>query len=114
MRVLLASGIDGFCHRYAVLHWAEQLALQGIGATVRAHRDPRLAADVATHDLLLLYRGFRIAIEARGTFNQLLAAGLTSIFGIQTLIISAGNLKLLPLTGIPLPSAKVQALENAS
>lgn len=53
--------------------------------------------------LILLYRGFRIAIEARGTFNQLLAAGLTSIFGIQTLIIWAGNLKLLPLTGIPLP-----------
>lgn len=53
--------------------------------------------------LILIYRGFRIAIEARGTFNQLLAAGLTSIFGIQTLIISAGNLKLLPLTGIPMP-----------
>ncbi|HEY0756678.1 MAG TPA: FtsW/RodA/SpoVE family cell cycle protein [Ktedonobacteraceae bacterium] len=53
--------------------------------------------------LILIYRGFRIAIEARGTFNQLLAAGLTSIFGIQTLIITAGNLKLLPLTGIPLP-----------
>ncbi len=53
--------------------------------------------------LILIYRGFRIAIEARGTFNQLLAAGLTSIFGIQTLIICAGNLKLIPLTGIPLP-----------
>ncbi len=53
--------------------------------------------------VVLIYRGFRIAIEARGTFNQLLAAGLTSIFGIQTLIICAGNLKLLPLTGIPLP-----------
>jgi cell division protein FtsW (lipid II flippase) len=53
--------------------------------------------------LLLIYRGFRIAIEATDPFNQLLAAGLTSIFAIQTLIISAGNLKLLPLTGIPLP-----------
>ncbi len=53
--------------------------------------------------LLLLYRGFRIAIEARDPFHQLLAAGLTSIFGIQTLVICAGNLKLLPLTGIPLP-----------
>ncbi len=53
--------------------------------------------------LILIYRGFRIAIEARDTFNQLLAAGLTSIFGIQTLIICAGNLKLIPLTGIPLP-----------
>jgi cell division protein FtsW (lipid II flippase) len=53
--------------------------------------------------LVLIYRGFRIAIEARDPFYQLLAAGLTSIFGIQTLVISAGNLKLLPLTGIPLP-----------
>ena len=53
--------------------------------------------------LLLVYRGFRIAIEATDTFSQLLAAGLTSIFALQTLIISAGNLKLMPLTGIPLP-----------
>jgi cell division protein FtsW (lipid II flippase) len=53
--------------------------------------------------LFILYRGFRIAIEASDTFSKLLAAGLTSIFAIQTLIISAGNLKLMPLTGIPLP-----------
>lgn len=42
--------------------------------------------------LLLIYRGFRIAIEARDTFSQLLAAGLTSIFAIQTVIIVAGNM----------------------
>jgi len=53
--------------------------------------------------LLILYRGYRIAIEARDPFSQLLAAGLTSIFAIQTLIITAGNMKLIPLTGIPLP-----------
>jgi cell division protein FtsW (lipid II flippase) len=53
--------------------------------------------------LFILYRGFRIAIEATDTFSQLLAAGLTSIFAIQTLIIAAGNLKIMPLTGIPLP-----------
>jgi len=53
--------------------------------------------------LLIIYRGFRIAIEATDTFNQLLAAGLTSIFAIQTFIIIAGNMKFLPLTGIPLP-----------
>jgi len=53
--------------------------------------------------LLIIYRGYRIAIQARDTFNQLLAAGLTSIFAIQTLIIAAGNMKFLPLTGIPLP-----------
>lgn len=53
--------------------------------------------------LLLVYRGFRIAIEATDPFSQLLAAGLTSIFAIQTLIICAGNVKVMPLTGIPLP-----------
>lgn len=53
--------------------------------------------------LLIIYRGFRIASEATNTFSQLLAAGLTSIFAIQTLIIAAGNMKLFPLTGIPLP-----------
>jgi len=53
--------------------------------------------------LLILYRGYRIAIEASNEFDQLLAAGLTSIFAIQTVIIVAGNMKFLPLTGIPLP-----------
>jgi len=53
--------------------------------------------------MLLIHRGFRIAAEATDPFNKLLAAGLTSVFAIQTLIISAGNLKIMPLTGIPLP-----------
>lgn len=53
--------------------------------------------------MLIIYRGYRIAVEASNPFNQLLAAGLTSIFAIQTLIITAGNMKFLPLTGIPLP-----------
>ncbi|MBV9019940.1 MAG: FtsW/RodA/SpoVE family cell cycle protein [Chloroflexi bacterium] len=53
--------------------------------------------------LLILYRGFRIAVEATTPFTQLLAAGLTSIFALQTLIIAAGDMKFLPLTGIPLP-----------
>lgn len=53
--------------------------------------------------LLIIYRGFRIAMEASDAFNQLLAAGLTSIFAVQTLVIVAGNMKFLPLTGLPLP-----------
>jgi cell division protein FtsW (lipid II flippase) len=53
--------------------------------------------------LFIIYRGFRIAIEASDPFNQLLAAGLTSIFAIQTLLIAAGNMKFIPLTGMPLP-----------
>ena len=53
--------------------------------------------------MLIIYRGFRIAIMASDTFQQLLAAGLTSIFAVQTVIIIAGNMKFLPLTGLPLP-----------
>jgi cell division protein FtsW (lipid II flippase) len=53
--------------------------------------------------LFIIYRGYRIAMEAMNTFDQLLAAGLTSIFALQALIIAAGNMKFLPLTGIPLP-----------
>jgi cell division protein FtsW (lipid II flippase) len=53
--------------------------------------------------LLIIYRGYRIAIEARDRFDQMLAAGLTSIFAIQTFVIAAANMKFLPLTGIPLP-----------
>lgn len=53
--------------------------------------------------MLLLYRGMRIAARSREPFNQLLALGLTSVFGLQTVVILAGNLKLMPLTGVPLP-----------
>ena len=53
--------------------------------------------------IMLVHRGFRIASNAKGAFNQLLAGGLTAIFAIQTMVIIAGNLKLIPLTGIPLP-----------
>lgn len=53
--------------------------------------------------LFILHRGYRIAMEASDSFNQLLAAGLTSIFAIQALVIILGNMKFLPLTGIPLP-----------
>lgn len=53
--------------------------------------------------MLLIYRAFRIAVRGRDTFEQLLAGGIGSIFAIQTLVILAGNLKIIPLTGIPLP-----------
>jgi cell division protein FtsW (lipid II flippase) len=53
--------------------------------------------------MLLVARGFAIAMNARDRFHQLLAAGLTCIFAIQTFVIIAGNLKITPLTGIPLP-----------
>jgi cell division protein FtsW (lipid II flippase) len=53
--------------------------------------------------ILLVARGFRVALAARSDFGQLLAAGLTVILGVQTFIILAGVTRLLPLTGITLP-----------
>ena len=53
--------------------------------------------------MLLIARGLRIAMNARTDFGQLLAAGLTTILGVQTFIILAGVTRLLPLTGITLP-----------
>jgi cell division protein FtsW (lipid II flippase) len=53
--------------------------------------------------MLLIARGLRIAMNARSDFGQLLAAGLTTILGVQTFIILAGVTRLLPLTGITLP-----------
>jgi cell division protein FtsW (lipid II flippase) len=53
--------------------------------------------------LLIVARGLRISLAARDDFGQLLAAGLTTIFAVQTVIILAGVTRLLPLTGITLP-----------
>ena len=53
--------------------------------------------------LLLVYRGFHIALRAHDPFAQLMAAGLTATLALQTMIIVAGNLKVVPLTGITLP-----------
>jgi cell division protein FtsW (lipid II flippase) len=52
---------------------------------------------------LLLHRGFRITLDLRDNYSQLLAAGLTTALGVQTLLILGGVLKLMPLTGITLP-----------
>jgi cell division protein FtsW (lipid II flippase) len=53
--------------------------------------------------MLLVARGLRGAMNASNDFGQLLAAGLTTILGIQTIIILGGVTRLLPLTGITLP-----------
>ena len=53
--------------------------------------------------LLFVYRGMLIALRAPTVFLQLLAAGLSFIVAFQTLVIVAGNAKLIPLTGITLP-----------
>lgn len=53
--------------------------------------------------MLLVYRGFKIALVARDEYAGLMAAGFTTILGLQIFIIVAGVTKLLPMTGITLP-----------
>jgi cell division protein FtsW (lipid II flippase) len=52
---------------------------------------------------LLLARGLRAALHATDRFQRLLASGLAAYFGVQSLLILGGNLRLLPLTGVTLP-----------
>jgi cell division protein FtsW (lipid II flippase) len=53
--------------------------------------------------VLLVFRGFHIGLRARDHFHQMLAVGLSTILGLQTLIILGGATGMIPLTGITLP-----------
>jgi cell division protein FtsW (lipid II flippase) len=53
--------------------------------------------------LVVIERGLRIAASAADDYRSILAAGLSLVIGVQAFIIAAGNLKLIPLTGITLP-----------
>jgi cell division protein FtsW (lipid II flippase) len=53
--------------------------------------------------LLFSWRGYHIALQASDGFSKLLAAGLATVFGLQTFIIIGGVTRLIPLTGITLP-----------
>ena len=52
---------------------------------------------------LFAVRGFRTALHAPNAYARYLAAGLTSYLVGQSVLIIAGNLRLLPLTGVTLP-----------
>lgn len=53
---------------------------------------------------ILVMRALRIAIEnVQRPFRSLLAAGIGIVLGTQSLLIMAGVLKLVPLTGVTLP-----------
>jgi cell division protein FtsW (lipid II flippase) len=53
--------------------------------------------------MLIVARGFRIALLTQDGFSKLLAVGLTFAFALQTFIIVGGILGIIPLTGITLP-----------
>lgn len=52
---------------------------------------------------VIVVRGLRIAASSRQPFRVLLAAGLSLMLAVQSLLIMGGVLKLVPLTGVTLP-----------
>jgi peptidoglycan glycosyltransferase len=69
---------------------AEELGLAGVLAILGLY-------------LVVIERGLRTASTATDDFRALLAAGLTFIIAVQALIIAAGDIGLIPLTGVTLP-----------
>ena len=61
------------------------------------------AFGVITLYVVLLFAGLRIAAEGRDTYGRLLAASIALLFALQAAVIIAGNLRLIPTTGITLP-----------
>jgi cell division protein FtsW len=53
--------------------------------------------------LVLIWRGFVIASQAKDTFGKLLGAGIIAFIGMQVIINLGAMTALLPLTGVPLP-----------
>ena len=95
---LMGSGL-GWGHPYLIpeVHTdfifaaiAEEMGLAGATATILAY-------------VLLIYRGFRAAINAPTEFVSLLAGGLAAFQALQTFLIIAGVTKFMPMTGITLP-----------
>jgi cell division protein FtsW (lipid II flippase) len=52
---------------------------------------------------IITNRGLRLALASPDPYRRYLAAGLTSYFVGQSILIIGGNLRLLPLTGVTLP-----------
>ncbi|MEQ8677453.1 MAG: FtsW/RodA/SpoVE family cell cycle protein [Aggregatilineales bacterium] len=52
---------------------------------------------------LIMYRGFRTAINQNRPFYTLLGIGLSTLIATQSLLIMGGVIRLVPLTGVTLP-----------
>lgn len=53
--------------------------------------------------IFLLWRGLRIALKSSDAFGRLLASGIVSMLLFQVFLNIGVNLRLLPVTGVPLP-----------
>ncbi len=75
-------------HVFAVV--AEELGLAGSVVVLAAY-------------VLLVATGFGVAIRTRDLFRKLLAAGLSLLLGLQTILVVAGIVRLLPPSALSAP-----------
>ncbi len=64
-----------------------------------------LAGTIALFLILAIFtlRGLKIGLGAENRFHRYLAIGLTTYIASQSILIIGGNIRMLPLTGVPLP-----------
>lgn len=53
--------------------------------------------------VLIIMRGLSMAMNSRTSFLSLIAFGIVTMLGLQTMLIIGGNTQILPLTGVVLP-----------
>ena len=53
--------------------------------------------------VLIMLRGIELSLRARRSFDMLLGCGVVAMLGIQTFMIVAGVIKMIPLTGVTMP-----------
>ena len=53
--------------------------------------------------VLILLRGMEVSMRARRSFDMLLGCGVVALLGVQTFMIVAGVIKMIPLTGVTMP-----------
>ncbi|EKQ56897.1 MULTISPECIES: stage V sporulation protein E [unclassified Clostridium] len=58
---------------------------------------------IITLFVIFIWRGISVAMKARDTYGTLLAIGITSVIGVQSLINIAVVTGSMPVTGVPLP-----------
>ena len=53
--------------------------------------------------VLMLLRGMEVSMRSRRSFDMLLGCGVVAMLGVQTFMIVAGVIKMIPLTGVTMP-----------
>ena len=53
--------------------------------------------------VLIMLRGMEVSLRARRSFDMLLGCGVVAMLGVQTFMIVAGVIKMIPLTGVTMP-----------